>query len=63
MNAVKQYVDEYGPYAMQSEKDTGISALFSLAQSALETGWGRQVKGNNMFGIKATPPSYTGNIP
>ncbi|TAN18824.1 MAG: peptidoglycan hydrolase [Chitinophagaceae bacterium] len=55
MNVVKTFVDTYRPYAEQSEKETGIPALFSLAQAALESGWGKNVKGNNMFGIKARP--------
>lgn len=30
-----------------------IPALFTIAQSALETGWGKKAPANNMFGIKA----------
>ena len=51
---VRKYVQAYGSYAIQSEIETGIPAIFSLAQSALESGWGKSVKGNNMFGIKDT---------
>ena len=45
---------QYLPYAIESERLTGISALFSLAQAALETGWGTHTPGNMFFGIKAT---------
>ena len=45
---------QYLPYALESERLTGISALFSLAQAALETGWGAHTPGNMFFGIKAT---------
>jgi len=48
------------PYAKQAEKKTGIPFEFAIAQSALETGWGKKVKGNAFFGIKATGPSYGG---
>ncbi|MEO7171319.1 glucosaminidase domain-containing protein [Flavobacterium sp.] len=39
---------------MKAQKDTGISALFILAQAALESGWGKSMKGNALFGIKDT---------
>ena len=38
---------------------TGIPTEVILAQSALETNWGRSVKGNAYFGIKGQSP--TGN--
>lgn len=54
MNSVSRFVENYGAWALASERYTGIPALFTLAQSALETGWGNAIKGNNMFGIKDT---------
>ena len=56
MNTFKE---KYLPYAMESERKTGISAIFILAQAALETGWGKYAPGNMFFGIKAsaTTPS------
>lgn len=48
------------PFAVAAEKKTGVPAIFAVAQSALETGWGRSVKGNAFFGIKATGKSYGG---
>jgi flagellar protein FlgJ len=37
----------------------GVSPKILLAQTAIETGWGRSVVGNNLFGIKAGS-SWTG---
>lgn len=47
------FVVRFYPYALESEKSTGIPASFSLAQSALESGWATSKPGNMMFGIKA----------
>jgi len=55
----KEFITKHLPYALEMECKTGISALFILAQSALETGWGQHAPGNMMFGVKAsvyTPP-------
>jgi len=43
----------YGTDALLVEGATGLMADIILAQSALETGWGEHVYGNNLFGIKA----------
>lgn len=51
---VKDFILKYKNYALQSAAETGVPALFTLAQSALETGWGKSVSGNAMFGIKDT---------
>lgn len=50
----KEFIKKYKPYALETERKTGISALFILAQSALETGWGQHAPGNMMFGVKAS---------
>ncbi len=50
----KEFIKKHLPYALETERKTGISALFILAQSALETGWGQHAPGNMMFGVKAT---------
>ena len=50
----KEFITKHLPYALETERKTGISALFILAQSALETGWGQHAPGNMMFGVKAT---------
>lgn len=49
----EQFVSTYLPFAKESENKTGISHLFTLAQGALESGWGKKVVGNNFFGIKS----------
>jgi len=50
----KEFVTKYLPFAKQTEIKTGISALFILAQAALETGWGKSTPGNLFFGVKDT---------
>lgn len=52
-NLMKNFVKEYAPYAIESERKTGISSVFILAQAALETGWGNHAPGNMFFGVKA----------
>lgn len=43
------------PAALELEKnENGAPAIFVVAQSALETGWGRSVPRNMYFGVKAT---------
>src|SRR5262249_13556226 len=40
--------------ARATEAAHGVPALFTLAQSAVETGWGAKAPGNMMFGVKAS---------
>nr|WP_314752144.1 glucosaminidase domain-containing protein [uncultured Capnocytophaga sp.] len=49
----KEFIKQYKPFALETERKTGISHLFTLAQAALESGWGERGVGNNFFGIKA----------
>ena len=49
----KEFIKQYKPFALESEKKTGISHLFTLAQAALESGWAKSVSGNMFFGVKA----------
>lgn len=51
----REFVTEYMSYAQECEAETGISAIFTLAQAALESGWGSHAPGNNFFGVKAGP--------
>lgn len=37
---------------METQAKTGVPALFALAQSALESGWGKSTPGNMLFGVK-----------
>jgi peptidoglycan hydrolase FlgJ len=47
------------PLLQQAGQQLGVSPKILLAQTAIETGWGRSVVGNNLFGIKAGA-SWTG---
>ncbi|WP_116790144.1 glycoside hydrolase family 73 protein [Flavobacterium psychrotrophum] len=49
-----EFVNQYLPYARQTEAKTGISAIAILAQAALESGWGKAAPGNMFFGVKDT---------
>lgn len=44
--------------AYAAEKITGLPGLLTLAQWALESGWGMSQPGNNPFGIKAYPHCF-----
>ena len=48
-----EFIKQYKPFALETERKTGISHLFILAQAALESGWGHKVPGNMFFGVKA----------
>lgn len=48
------FVNHYGPFAIASEKETGISAIAQLSQGALESAWGKIAPGNMLFGVKDT---------
>jgi flagellar protein FlgJ len=52
-----EFTKTYYPFAMQDL--SGIPPLLTLAQSALESGWGEHAPGNNFFGIKCGK-SWTG---
>ena len=47
------FVKEYCGFAKQSEQVTGIHYAFTLAQAALESGWGERAPGYNFFGVKS----------
>ena len=49
----KDFIQQFYPYAKDSETVSGVPALVTLAQAALESGWGKHTPGNNFFGIKA----------
>lgn len=55
----KEFIKQYKPFALETECKTGISHLFTLAQAALESGWGTRTFGNMLFGIKARPETPT----
>lgn len=47
-----EFKEKYLQFAINSELKTGMPALTTLAQCALETGWGKHCPGNMMFGVK-----------
>lgn len=50
----KEFTRRYFSDAKQSELKTKVPRLFTLAQTALETGWGEHAPGNMFFGVKDT---------
>ena len=55
--STSQFIRIMGPLAQENYKESGVLASVTLAQSILESGWGKSElaqKSNNMFGMKAT---------
>lgn len=53
-----EFLMQIAPAAQACMKETGIPASVTLAQGALESGWGRSqlaLQAYNLFGIKADP--------
>jgi len=48
----EKFLGRFSETAFLLGKLTGMDPKILLAQSALETGWGRHTVGNNLFGIK-----------
>lgn len=54
MNSQQQeFIDSIAPKAQEIQAKYGVPASIVIAQAALESGWGANAKGNNLFGIKA----------
>lgn len=53
--APAEFFQKYAPFAIISQIRYGIPASVTLAQAALESGWGKYAVGNNFFGIKDQP--------
>lgn len=51
---VDDFVRKFYPFAKQTQDKHGISAVFILAQAALESSWGEVAPGNMFFGVKDT---------
>lgn len=47
-----EFVKTYLQHARECEQKTRISAIFTLAQAAIESAWGKCAPGFNFFGIK-----------
>jgi peptidoglycan hydrolase FlgJ len=61
INSPEDFINKMWPQAQQAAQELGVDAKVLLAQSALETGWGKHVMQNkagqsshNLFGIKAS---------
>jgi hypothetical protein len=48
----QDFINKLAPMAVKEMKRTGILASITIAQGALESGWGSSAPGNNLFGIK-----------
>ena len=46
------FVKRFYPFALATERRSGISAVFTLAQAAIESAWGEVAPGNMFFGVK-----------
>jgi flagellum-specific peptidoglycan hydrolase FlgJ len=57
----QDFIAAVSPAACTSMHSTKIPASFTVAESALESGWGAHAPGFNLFGIKADP-SWTGPV-
>lgn len=55
----REFVSTFKPAALANEAASGVPWQVTLAQAALESGWGRYAPGFNFFGIKADR-SWTG---
>lgn len=55
-----EFISKIAPAAVSDRERTGIPASLTIAQAALESGWGKSgltQKANNLFGIKGQGPA------
>lgn len=57
----KDFFNRFYPDAIAAMKATGVLASITLAQAAIESGWGEHAPGNNYFGMKARN-NWTGAV-
>lgn len=50
----EEYLKKYATDFVIACQDNSLFPSVKIAQAALETGWGKHVVGNNLYGIKAT---------
>lgn len=48
----QDFINIVAPMAVSEQRRTGILASITIAQGAIESGWGAAAPGNNLFGIK-----------
>jgi len=53
------FVRQFSSEAILTNQITGVPASVTIAQAALESGWGKHAPGNNFFGIKGKGPAGT----
>lgn len=61
----KDFIRLYAPMCVTASLGTRLRPSVSIAQLAVETGWGASIKYNNAFGIKGTgdlTPFWNGSI-
>ncbi|MFF2907653.1 glycoside hydrolase family 73 protein [Paenibacillus sp. NPDC057934] len=54
------FIAKIAPFAVDSMRSSRVAASLTIAQAALESGWGSSgltVKANNLFGIKGSGPA------
>lgn len=68
-NMVEQFVEHIAPMAKRAAEKLGVDHLLLVAQSALETGWGKHVikdghgnSSNNLFNIKGDASGETPSV-
>ncbi|MEI7027170.1 glycoside hydrolase family 73 protein [Paenibacillus sp. y28] len=59
MSTQTDFIARIAPYAVTEQRRTGVLASITIAQGALESGWGQSAPGNNLFGIKGTGQELT----
>lgn len=57
----KEFISKFSIAVLAAVSGTQLFPSVKMAQLALETGWGKSVKGNNMTGVKATA-SWKGKV-
>jgi flagellum-specific peptidoglycan hydrolase FlgJ len=54
----QDFIAIIAPMAQSEQRRTGVLASITIAQGAIESGWGAAAPGNNLFGIKGTGQEF-----
>ncbi|MCU6797985.1 glycoside hydrolase family 73 protein [Paenibacillus sp. WQ 127069] len=54
----QDFIAIIAPMAVAEQRRTGVLASITIAQGAIESGWGAAAPGNNLFGIKGTGQEF-----